>query len=170
VTRAPATTAVAGAVLAVQGCAAIPLAVIAGSLLEAGGSVIVKTGTEYTASGTAVRTFTVPVDDVHAGVRAAFERVQILVVREQRTAKRHRIEGRMQGRKVRVELLPLTPTLTAMTLDVKRNAFASDKATGSELLAQVERAVNERVAAAPAEPPAVAPPPCPPAPRVRRGG
>jgi hypothetical protein len=154
--------------LAVQGCAAIPLAVIAGSLLEAGGGVIMKTGTEYTANGSALRTFPIPVDQVHAGVRDAFSKVQILVVREQATPKRHRIEGRMQGRKVRVDLLPLTPTLTAMTLDVKRNVLASDKATASELLAQVEQAVNDRVAAAAPAAPPVEPPPCQPVRRVKR--
>jgi hypothetical protein len=167
--RALATTTVSLGVLAAQGCAAIPLAVIAGSLLEAGGSAIVKTGTEYTASGTALRTFAVPVEQVHAAVLEAFSRVQILVVREQTSPKRHRIEGRMQGRKVRVDLFPLTPTLTAMTLDVKRNAFASDKATASELLAQVERAVNDGLAAASA-PAAAEPPPCKAAGRARRGG
>ena len=130
------------------GCAAIPLAVVAGSLLEAGGGMIVKRGSEYTASGTAVRTFSVPAGQVHAAVLEAFSRAQIMVVRDQASAKRHRVAGLMQGRTVRVEILPLTPVLTAMTLEVKRNAFASDKATASELLAQVERVVNDAMVAA----------------------
>lgn len=136
------------------GCAAIPLAVIAGSLLEAGGGVIVKTGTEYSASGTALRTFNLPIAQVHAAVLAAFARTQIIVVRERTTAKEQRIDGIMHGRRVRVVLQPLTPVLTSMSLDVKRNVLASDKATASELLAQVERAVNDGGAAAAAHEPA----------------
>jgi hypothetical protein len=131
-----------------QGCAAVPLAIVAGSLLEAGGSVIVKTGTEYTASGAARRTFNAPAGQVHAGVLEAFARAQIAVTRDQAATPRHRIDGLMRGRTVRVDLFALTPVLTAMSLDVKRNLFASDKATASELLALVEGVVGEVVVAA----------------------
>jgi hypothetical protein len=147
--RAAWRTVLAAAVFGVglAGCAAIPLAVVAGSLLEAGGGMIVKTGTEYTASGTAVRTFNVPAGQVHAGVLEAFSRAQIMVVRDEASPKRHRVKGLMQGRSVYVDILPLTPVLTALTLDVKRNVIASDKATASELLAQVERVVNDAMVA-----------------------
>ena len=166
--RIAAVCAAAVAVLgpSLQGCAAVPLAIVAGSLLEAGGSVIVKTGTEYTASGTARRTFNAPAGQVHAGVLEAFSRAQIMVVRDHAALPRHRIDGIMRGRRVRVDLLPLTPMLTAMTLDVKRNAFASDKATASELLALVEHVVGEVVVAA--APPAATPCPEPSPRRARR--
>jgi hypothetical protein len=93
-----------GLVIALPGCAAIPLAVVAGSLLEAGGGVLVKTGTEYSSSGTVRRTFNLPVDQVHAAVLETFRRAQIPVIRD--------VAGTMEHRKVRVDLLPLTPVLT----------------------------------------------------------
>jgi len=48
--------------------AAIPLAVIAGPLLDVGGGVLVKTGTEYSARGTVYRTLSLPVAQVHTAV------------------------------------------------------------------------------------------------------
>jgi hypothetical protein len=154
--------------VALQGCAAIPLAVIAGSLLEAGGGVILKTGTEYTASGTVRRTFMLPVEDVHAAAREVLRSAQILVVRDQVAPKRHRITGVMQGRKVYVDLLPLTPVLTSMEVAVKRNVLASDKATASALVSETRRLLEAKAALASAATPA--PPVATPAParRVRR--
>jgi len=131
---------------ALDGCAALPVAVVAGSLLDAGGGVLVKTGTEYTASGTARRTFPLPVDDVHTAVLETFAHAQIAVTHDDRAETRQRIEGVMRGRKVHVRLVPLTPMLTSMELDVKRNVIASDKATASELLAQTEHLIAERAA------------------------
>ncbi len=136
-----------------HGCAAIPLAVVAGSLLEAGGGMIVKTGTEYTASGAARRTFNLPVEQVHAAVLETFRRTQISITRDEAAAERHRIAGRARHRTVRVDLVALTPVLTTMELAVKRNVFASDKATASELLAATEHVLAESavVASAPGD-------------------
>jgi hypothetical protein len=141
---------------AIQGCAAIPLAVVAGSVLEAGGGVLVKTGTEYSAGGTAMRTFNLPVEQVHAAVNEALRRAQVIVVKDEIAPKHQLIAGVAGGRKVRVRLIPLTPALTSMELDVKRNLLASDKATASELLAQTEHVLAEEptVAVHNDEPPA----------------
>lgn len=130
--------------IGVGGCAALPLAVVAGSLMDAGGGVIVKTGTEYTASGTVRRTFNLPVDQVHSAVLETFTRAQVVVTRDQASPKRQVIVATTQHRKVYVELLPLTPMLTTLELDVKRNVLSSDKATASELLAETEQVVAER--------------------------
>ena len=48
----------------------------------------------------------------------------------------------MQRRSVRVYLTPLTPTLTAMKLVVKRNVLMGDKATASELVGETERVLR----------------------------
>jgi hypothetical protein len=130
--------AVALVATALHGCAAIPLAVLAGPLLDVGGGVLVKTGTEYSARGTAYRTFSLPVEQVHAAVLETFRRTQITVTRDDASPKHDRIAGKLYRRNVDVELLPLTPVLTSMELVVKRNILASDKATASELLAQTE--------------------------------
>jgi len=122
-----------------HGCAAIPLAMLAAPLLDVGGGVLVKTGTEYTASGTARRTFNLPVEQVHAAVLETFHRTQVAVTRDEASGTRQHIAGKLDGRNVHVELLVLTPVLTSMEMVVKRNIFASDKATASELLAQAEQ-------------------------------
>jgi hypothetical protein len=124
-----------------HGCAAIPLAALAGSALEAGGGVLVKTGTAYTAGGTAYRTFTLPLEDVHVAVLEAFRRADITVKKDEASADGQLMIGEATHRKVRIRLIPLTRALTQMDLVVKRNFLASDKATASELLQLTERVV-----------------------------
>ncbi len=150
-----ATVAITALSSGLAGCAALPLAVVAGSLMDAGGGVLVKTGTEYTASGTVRRTFNLSADQVHAAVLESFARAQIAVTHDQPSAKRDLIVATTQHRKVRVQITPLTPALTALELDVKRNFFASDKATASEILAETEQVVAERTVVAAADEPAI---------------
>src|SRR2546425_13313219 len=69
------------------GCAALPLATVGGWAAQAGGSALVKTGTEYTSSGAARRTFTIPVEHVHAAVLEAFHRTDISIQRDEASAK-----------------------------------------------------------------------------------
>jgi hypothetical protein len=127
------------------GCAALPFAVVGGALLQAGGGAIVKSGTEYTASGVVRRTFTIPVADVHAAVLQAFRRTEIGLAKDETSPKGEwTMVGVAEHRKVHVRLTPLTRTLTALELGVKRNLLASDRATGSELLAQTEQALVDR--------------------------
>lgn len=136
--------------VALQGCAAaIPVAAV-GGLLEAGGGALVKTGTEYTATGAALRTFAIPAADVRRGALDAFQRTGVTVTKDE-VAKNGRlaIAGEAEHRKVRVQLIPLAPSLTSMELVVKRNILASDKATASELLAATERVLAENPAFAP---------------------
>jgi hypothetical protein len=145
--RPPRRTALAGAVAAaflVQGCALLPVAAVGGFLLEAGGGALVKTGTEYTASGLAIRTFAIPAGDVRAATLTTFARTQIAVVDDDVSKKGIiTLTGKAPLRKVRARLTPLTPTLTQVELRVKRNFLASDKATASELLAETERTLAE---------------------------
>ena len=130
--------------VALQGCAAIPLAALVGSALSLGGEVVVKAGTSYAANGTAYRTFPLPIADVHAAVLEALQRIDVGVKRDE-TSKKGEIDldGATEHRKIRVRLTSLTGTLTAMELVVKRNILASDKATASELLAQIEQVLAE---------------------------
>jgi hypothetical protein len=147
-----AAAAASAALLAVvgQGCAALPLAAVAAPLLQLGGGAIVKTGTEYTASGTVLRTFTIPVDDVHTAVIEAFCRADLpLSGDESSNDGGHAMLSETEHRKVRVRLTPLTRSLTEMELGVKRNFLASDKATASELVEQTEQALAEKPALAP---------------------
>jgi hypothetical protein len=125
--------------LLMQGCAAIPIAALGATALEAGAGAVVKTGTEYTMSGAAHRTFTIPMPEVHVATLAAFERAGITVARDEPSKQGRRIVGRADHRTVNVRLMPLTPALTSMTLIVKRNMLVKDRATTSELLEQTEQ-------------------------------
>ena len=141
-----AATAASGILLAVvvlAGCAAIPLAGIGGAALESGAGAVVKTGTEYTAGGTAHRTFTIPQNAVRAAVLEAFNRTGVVVKEQEQKDENERLTGELHKRTVRVRLTPLSPSLTAMTLVVKRNFFVKDRATTSELLEQVEQVLSE---------------------------
>jgi hypothetical protein len=127
-----------------HGCAAIPIAVVLGPLLEAGGSVLVETGTEYTASGAALRTFSIPIELVHGAVVEALQRTDVTVRTDEWKKKGRTIMAETDRRTVRIRLVRLTRVLTSMELVVKRNFLASDKATASEVLAQTEQVLSER--------------------------
>jgi hypothetical protein len=81
-------------------------------------------------------------EQVRWGVREAFVRTQVNVTRDGATADGDHIVGETNGRSVTVQLLPLTPVLTSMQLDVKRNLLASDKATASLLLSETEKVLR----------------------------
>ena len=137
------------AAVALSGCAALPLAAVAGPLLDVGGGALVKTGTEYSANGTARRTFRLPSAEVHTAVLETFRRAEIPVARDETARDGHqKIVGQAHGRTVRVRIVSLTPVLTAMELDVKRNLLASDAATASELLAETEQVIGEETVVA----------------------
>ena len=111
-----AATAASGILLAVvvlAGCAAIPLAGFGGAALESGAGAVVKTCTEYTAGGTAHRTFTIPQNAVRAAVLEAFNRTGVVVKEQEQKDENERLTGELHKRTVRVRLTPLSPSLTA---------------------------------------------------------
>jgi hypothetical protein len=123
-----------------QGCAALPIAALGGSMVASGAGAVVKTGTEYTFGGTARRTFTVPVNAVRAAVLEAFNRADVQL--EPEALGERYIVGKLTHRTVKVELTPLSASLTGMRLSVTRTVF-KDRATSSELLEQIEQVLAE---------------------------
>jgi hypothetical protein len=128
--------------IALHGCAALPIAAVGGAVLGSGAGAVVKTGTEYTFTGTARRTFTVPINAVRAAVLEAFDRAGVQA-HETNAAEGDEIVGDLHKRTVRVRLTAFSDSLTGMTLSVKRNPFVKDRATSSELLEQVEQVLAE---------------------------
>lgn len=127
--------------LTLHGCAALPVAAVGGAVLSSGAGAIVKTGTEYTTTGTARRTFTVPINAVRAAVLEAFDMTGVQVREDKRDG--DEITGDLHQRTVKVRLTPFSPSLTGMSLVVKRNALVNDRATSSELLEQIEQVLAE---------------------------
>jgi hypothetical protein len=128
--------------IALQGCAALPIAAVGGAVVGSGAGAVVKTGTEYTMTGAARRTFTVPINAVRAAVLEAFERTGVRV-REPEPGEEDEIAGELHERTVRIQLTAFSESLTGMTLTVKRNPLVKDRATSSELLEQVEQVLAE---------------------------
>jgi hypothetical protein len=129
-----------------QGCALFPLAALGGAALNASGDALSK-GTEYTLTGTAKRTFTDSIDDVHGAILETFDRTGIRLERDECSENARRVVGEAEHRTVKISLMSLTPTLTSMTLVVKRNILMKDKATTNELMEQTVRALAERSSA-----------------------
>jgi hypothetical protein len=134
---------VAVTALSFQGCAALPIAALGGAILESGAGAVVKTGTEYTTTGAAHRTFMVPMNAVRAAVLEAFDRAGVTVDSEQPQDDEIRIIAKLKHRSVSVRLMAFSSSLTGMTLVVKRNPLIKDRATSSELLEQVEQVLAE---------------------------
>jgi hypothetical protein len=138
--------AVLAATLALSGCAALPLAVVGGAMLQGGAGAVARTGTEYTLTGAVYRTFTIPSNAVRAAVLLAFERAGVSVSRVVESEDREEIEGQLRHRTVQVRLTPFSESLTGLTLVVKRNPLLRDRATSSELLEQIEQGLAENPA------------------------
>jgi hypothetical protein len=134
--------------ISLEGCALFPLAALGGAALSTGGSTVAKVGTEYARDGSVLRTFTLPIDDVHAAILETFDRTAIRVEQDEATDDGRRLVGDAEHRRVKIALTALTPTLTAMKIVVKRNILAKDKATASELLGQTEVALADRASVA----------------------
>ena len=131
----------------IQSCAALPVAALGGAIVQSGAGAVVKTGTEYTTTGTARRTFMVPMSAVRAAVVEAFDRAGVTVDSEvEPHDDKARMMATLKHRTVRVQLTALSASLTGMTLVVKRNALIKDRATTSELLEQVEQVLAENPA------------------------
>jgi hypothetical protein len=131
---------------ALEGCALFPLAALGGAALNAGGSAISK-GTEYTMGGTAYRTFTSPIADVHGAIVAMFDRTGLHLDRDEGSDDARWLVGKAENRTVKIQLTPLTPTLTSMQLVVKQNILLKDRATAAELVEQTERALVDEPSA-----------------------
>ena len=129
--------------LLLAGCTGLELPALGAAAISAGAGSAVKAGTEYTMGGTAFRTFSVPLEDLSRQVRRTFDRLELPVTAAAAHGPRLALTAEGIGRTVHVELTPITPALTRLKLAVRQNAIRNDRSTASELIAQIEREVNE---------------------------
>jgi hypothetical protein len=132
------------ALLTLSGCTALGVTggAVAVAALGAGTGEVVRAGTEYRLGGTAYRTFTVPLDELHEVTRATLIRMALKFEREETTSPGRLIVASGIGRIVEVRLEPITPELTTLSLVVKRTYFRRDRATASEIITQIELALR----------------------------
>jgi len=127
--------------LAAGGCTGIELSALGVAALSAGAGSVVRAGTEYTLTGTAYRTFSLSVDDLSTAVRATLDRLQFTVGEVVAVDHELVVEAAGIGRTVHLRFTPITPAVTRLKVVVRRDLIRRDRATASELLAQIDRDV-----------------------------
>jgi hypothetical protein len=134
---------VVGLASLLAGCTGLELPALGAAALSAGAGSAVKAGTEYTMTGTAYRTFSLPLEDLARHVRHTLERLELPVTSAAAHGPRLALTAEGIGRTVRLELVPISPALTRLKLSVKQGVIRNDRSTASELIAQIEREVGE---------------------------
>jgi len=120
------------------GCTGIELPALGAAALSAGVGNSVKAGIEYSVTGSAYRTFTLPLEDLAGLVRRTLERMD-LPVTEAGTKDTQLIyvaEG--IDRTVRLTFTPVSTSVTRLGITVKQGAIRRDRATASEIITQIE--------------------------------
>jgi len=125
------------------GCTGIELPALGAAALSAGVGNSVRAGIEYTVTGTAYRTFSLPLEDLASTVRHTLERLELPVTAAAAHGARLDITAEGIGRSVRMELMPISPGLTRLKVSVKQGLIRNDRATTSEIIGQIEREVDK---------------------------
>lgn len=124
------------------GCAALALPGVA-SMAAGGAGGAVRAGTEYTLGGTVYRTFALPLDSLHAYTVETLRRLDLSIAEDDTTERGRAIHATASRRTVAIALERLSDGMTRLELVVKRGAFFRDRATASEIVAQLEGTVAE---------------------------
>jgi hypothetical protein len=143
------------ALLSVSGCAALGITggAVAVAAVGAGATEVLRVGTEYSLTGTALRTFTASVETLQEATRSTLNRMAFTVEAEEDMSPGRRIVATGIGRTIEIELEPLSPAVTRVELAVKRSFFRRDRATASEIITQLELAIIAGPEDAAASPP-----------------
>ena len=123
------------------GCTGIELPALGAAALSAGLGNVVRTGTEYTLTGTAYRTFALSLEDLAAVVRRTLERMDMPITEASADDMRLKLTAEGINRTVHLTLTPITTSVTRLTVSVKQNFIIRDRATTSELITQIEQAL-----------------------------
>ena len=143
---------------ALSGCAALGItAVTTGAgAFTAGAREAVQAGSAYAKGGVVYRTFTLPLWEVRMAVGDTLARMELAVVRDEEDGDERRIEARTRRHEIDMRLEPVTRTVTRVRLVVSERSFRKDRATASEIVEQLERAVaNQPAAPAASRPPVI---------------
>lgn len=117
-----------------QGCAAVGL-----TFLGAGAGVSARTGISHTFGSIAYKTFTVPLEELDTATVMTLKRMDITVTGSQDTEDGRRILARAKDRKVEIKLGKLTSRTTQMRVVAKKKWLIRDRATATEIIAQIDQ-------------------------------
>lgn len=124
-----------------SGCTGIELGALGVAVLSSGAGNAVRAGTEYTVGGTGYRTFTVSLEDLAEVTRRTLDRMELPIVEAKAEGVRLTLRAEGIDRTVRVTLTPLSPAVTRLGVTAKQDLIRRDKATASEIIAQIERSL-----------------------------
>ena len=91
---------------------------------------------------TAYRSFTYPKAQVHAAALQALERMQIQKTKDERNGDAIRMRCRTEHLKIYITLAPITPTVTKVSINAKKNWFMKDQTVAVEILSQMDQALG----------------------------
>ena len=121
--------------IALPGCAAVVAVPAIGSAAASGGaSALVRAGSTAVQGGTVYRTFDAPLTSVHNAVETTLARLEFPAPDEQVHQERVILSANGIDRHVRVDLQPITPTLTQVSITVSINVWQKDSATAATLI------------------------------------
>ena len=132
------------AAIGIQGCAAVALAPLASAALSSGTGAIVKAGTEYRGGGVVMRTFVLPLSEVHHATLTTLREVGLEVEENTLTETAGKIVARGRRRVVNAKFEAITPRLTRLQVTATGRLFTRDGATASELVAETEETVERQ--------------------------
>lgn len=125
----------------VNGCTGIELGAVGLAVLSSGAGNAVRAGTEYTVGGTAYRTFTLSPEDLAAVTRQTLDRMELPIVDASAEGARLTLLAEGIDRAVRVTFTPVSPAVTRLGITVKQGFLRRDKATASEIVAQIQLSI-----------------------------
>ena len=130
--------------VSLSGCVALGLtaATVGASAFSSGANVAVHAGTEYASGGKVYRTFSLPLADLRVALGDTLARMELPVIRDEADEDARRIEVQARDREIKLRLEPVTRTVTRLRLVVSEGHFSKDRATASEIVAQLERTVE----------------------------
>ena len=99
------------------------------------------TGVQHTLNGITYKTFTAPLPQVRAATINGLNHMGIKVATREKTKDGELIKASASGRQIEIELDAVTASTTRMRTSV-RNGLFMDSATGTEIILQTEKALN----------------------------
>jgi hypothetical protein len=121
--------------IALPGCAAVvAVPAIGSAAASSGASALVRAGSTAVQGGTVYRTFDAPLISVHDAVETTLARLEFPTPDEKVQQERVILSANAIDRHVRVDLQPITPSLTQVSITVSINFWQKDSATAATLL------------------------------------
>lgn len=129
------------ATLTVQGCAA-PVGL---TMLGIGGGTAAGAGVEHTMNGITYKTFTAPVEQVHAATRQALAQMAIAIDQDTKTDSGRTMVCKAADREIDIEFEALTPRTTRMRVVANQGLIFKDSATSTEIILQTADTLQSKV-------------------------